>query len=1017
MLTFACSHCGLKLQIDPKYAGKQASCPTCKQLFTVPDPSATVGVAPAQNDRPAAAPPPRRNPAAINDTAALAAGPSPASSPVVRAPGTERYRPEAEIARGGMGAVLRATDCIIRREVALKYLLDQGDARKKNRFIEEAQITGQLEHPNIVPIHDLGEDAQMRLFFSMKMVKGRSLAQVLDELRTNPKTAEKEYTLTRLLGILVNICNALAYSHSRGVIHRDLKPANIMIGDFGEVYVMDWGLAKIIDKDAPLSQEAAPILAVPVNAPSSVTANDSGRASGRVATSRDSNSDVTQEGAILGTPSYMPPEQAMGKIDAIDARSDVYALGAILYEMLSLEPPVEREGGYLTILMRVSQGDIKPPEVRAPKRQGKIPRELSAVALKALALKPENRYPSAEALRRDLELFLEGRAVSAKGDTAWETCVKIMKRNKGVTAATAVALVLLAVVLGISFKVIYGAKVEAQEALVQFKQEQEDRRKQGKTSVPAFMAAARLSAQQQRFDDALAQVNVALDFDPDHGPARLFKGQVLLAERNFPAARTELEKYLQAEPKDASAKTLLDLARNSNKDRLPDLLALSEAFAQQKELPLANRVAHHAEGLLQSYKDLLPHYQKRLETAWPGTGRLLGFDGVQTFWLDLNNTKINTLEPIQGMKLKSLHLSNCEKLKDVWPLKGMNLSVLYLDNSPVKDLRPLQGMQLTKLYIRGCPVADLGPLKGMPLEELYFTGPTIADLSPLEGMPLTALHFSSAPITNLAPLKRSRLTNVDLQHCADLKDITPLKGLPITYLSLLATRVEDLTPLKDMPLRSLILGSTPVKDITPLKGAPITKLHLTQTQVDNLKPLRELPKLQELALGTYLHDGIADLRGLKLTLLYLDSSKVKDISFLEEMPLTQLSLRHTEVGDLSPLQKTKLEWLILDGCKHVKDLSPLRQLPITVLSCNGCEQIKDLTPLENLKLTQLQIAGCPQVTDLTTLKKMKLTEINFTPKYVTQGIEVIRQMESLNNICGLSPKDFWQKYDAGEFKK
>src|SRR5207249_5086294 len=149
-------------------------------------------------------------------------------------------------ARGGMGAVIRAVDCDIRREVAVKYLLNQSDSKKKLRFIEEAQITGQLEHPNIVPIHEIGVDKEQRLFFAMKMVKGRSLAQVLDELRDQPQTAEKEWPLSRLLNIFVNICHGLAYAHARNVVHRDLKPANIMVGDFGEVYVMDWGLAKML---------------------------------------------------------------------------------------------------------------------------------------------------------------------------------------------------------------------------------------------------------------------------------------------------------------------------------------------------------------------------------------------------------------------------------------------------------------------------------------------------------------------------------------------------------------------------------------------------------------------------------------------------------------------------------------------------------------------------------------------------------------------------------------------------
>ena len=324
-----------------------------------------------------------------------------------------RYLVEQEIARGGMGVVLRAVDCDIRREVAVKYLLDQADSGKKARFVEEAQITGQLEHPNIVPIHELGVDARKRLFFSMKMVKGRSLAQVLDELRQNPKQAEKEYSLGKLLNVLVSVCNALAYAHSCGVVHRDLKPANIMIGDFGEVYVMDWGLAKVL-KDGGKTRVPAPLATVVTNvsaaAPLAVPL--------KVETSRHADADLTQEGAVLGTPVYMPPEQATGKIEAIDRRSDVYSLGAILYEMLTRQPPIDKEGGYLAILMRVMQGEIIPPEQRA----GKVAKELSAIAMKALAKNPQDRYATVEALRKDIERFQEGRSVSAKEDRLRERC-------------------------------------------------------------------------------------------------------------------------------------------------------------------------------------------------------------------------------------------------------------------------------------------------------------------------------------------------------------------------------------------------------------------------------------------------------------------------------------------------------------------------------------------------------------------------------------------------------------------
>jgi serine/threonine protein kinase len=383
LIVFNCTHCGMKFQVQDQFAGRQSKCPTCKHALIVPVPAAIAVPAPARIEGPASS---LHQAGLVGGVTLSGAGntPAPASRAVGAAlaggqPGGQRYVVQGEIARGGMGAVLRAVDCDIRREVAVKYLLDQSDARKKTRFVEEAQITGQLEHPNIVPIHELGVDAQKRLFFSMKLVKGRSLSQVLDDLRQSPKLAEREFTLGRLLTIFVNICHALAYAHSRGVIHRDLKPANIMVGDFGEVYVMDWGLAKVLGQEAAPWHEAGPGPAAALRDPTSPGSGE------RVATNRGQDADLTQDGAILGTPAYMPPEQARGEIAAIDERSDIYSLGAILYEFLTLQPPVDRGGGHMQVLMRVAEGHIVPPEQRVRQTRGasprRVPPELSAVAL------------------------------------------------------------------------------------------------------------------------------------------------------------------------------------------------------------------------------------------------------------------------------------------------------------------------------------------------------------------------------------------------------------------------------------------------------------------------------------------------------------------------------------------------------------------------------------------------------------------------------------------------------------
>jgi serine/threonine protein kinase/formylglycine-generating enzyme required for sulfatase activity len=365
----------------------------------------------------------------------------------------QRFTLDGELGRGGMGLVLEIHDRFLNRRLAMKVLLERGTPRDEEeqrlthqllgRFLEEAQVTSQLDHPGVVPVHELGLDQTGKVYFTMRMVKGKTAS----ERFADAFHRRNDWDLTRALEVILKVCDTMSYAHDKGVLHRDLKPANVMVGRFGEVYVMDWGLAKV------LGQPDRHDLRIRPDATTGVSRLETARK--RDAETDAENSVVSMDGQQLGTPSYMSPEQA--RSEDLDARADVYSIGAMLYELVTGSAPYAPRGLRLPpyrILREVVEG----PPTPITKLQSNVPAELCAVIDKAMARERSERYASTAALAADVRAFLAQRVVAAYRTGAWQETKLWVKRNRPLAASLAAAMLLL--VAGIAVAVGFAQRAE-----------------------------------------------------------------------------------------------------------------------------------------------------------------------------------------------------------------------------------------------------------------------------------------------------------------------------------------------------------------------------------------------------------------------------------------------------------------------------------------------------------------------------------------------------------------------------
>ncbi len=680
----------------------------------------------------------------------------------------KKYKVLGSIGRGGMGIVHQARDLRIVRNVAMKVIKTSSQFSRENvlRFVDEAQLTGQLQHPNIIPVYELGLDEYGEVFYTMKYVKGTTLDQILRRIREGEEVAIKKYPLATMLTAFQKICDGVAYAHSMGVVHRDLKPDNVMIGEYGEVLVMDWGLAKKMAAgmhDEHLGDTKPQLPA------------------------SDLRGFETLNGLIVGTPPYISPESARGELDRIDPRSDIFVLGAILYAILTLRPPFPgKEFGELIEQIVTGQfahpttysqpvSPLRPTEPPPPGPDGvncvlshlpnrRVPEGLAAIVVKAMATEPELRYQTVAEFQADILSWQGGFAPKAERAGIGRQLILWGGRHKGNVVVFGIFFVLLNAALGVFVFSLKHERDRAQESAVAAT-DSAARLSQALTDLrgvaPLFAEEARELVKKKDLDTALARIDSAIRQVPNEPEYYNLRGNILQTMLRWDDAVEAYEEAVERNPSLASAKENLALTKKLmepdgvNQDTEPttaDLKLLEEALIKQKRIaeatlltdrfgpdkPLAVKLLREAVEKDPQLKPLreylrgaalrgrfhrLPDgtYSADLRTLPPTVYLpLLRNEVVSVSVIFLDDPNFSDLAIFKEMKLRELWLAGCAHISDLSPLREMQLKILNLNRTGVSDLSPLTRLPLVDLSLDGCTkITDFRPLQDcLSLEKL-----------------------------------------------------------------------------------------------------------------------------------------------------------------------------------------------------------------------------------------------------------------------------------------------------------
>jgi len=616
----------------------------------------------------------------------------PAAAELLAPAAGEKYAITGQVGVGGMKTIHRAHDQHADRDVALARLRkDAPRSSHELRFLREARITAALEHPNIVPVHEIGLDAANHPYFTMKLLGGENLHDILTHIAADDPTYSRLYPLGRRLEIFQNVCHAIAFAHSRGVVHLDLKPPNIQVASFGEVLVLDWGLAKVLDRGLASGIE---LIQLP-----------------------ELLREVPKAGTVSGTPGYMAPEQARGDFLALDQRTDIFALGAVLQALINGCPPS-----------------------RNPHPPRKVPPALAAIVAKAMTEEPRQRYQQVEDLARDVQAFLGGYAVSAQSVGLGALFWLFVKRHKAISSVIAVSLVTITTLLTVfiiqltrserraldALMKTRQSERQAVEALTRLREEQAEKLRIGRYATPQLLGHAEELIRNLSYEEALAELNLVVTLNSTLSQAWLLKGSLHLGRQEFDEAgqafdhlpeqarRIRRDKSLRAGEIAEKYQQLLaaeetlsyPLLRQFIDDIISRANSLPSAIQQTALGQLFQRVNHAGKldsAHLEFVRDALCLFNPQLTWGQSQTAE-------NDLALELHGSQVNQILPLTGLPISTLDLSGTAIVDFHW-LRNSGVENLNLSGTPVSDLTPLFNLPITDLCLANCPSVRLEQLR------------------------------------------------------------------------------------------------------------------------------------------------------------------------------------------------------------------------------------------------------------------------------------------------------------------